>query len=300
MNAKIIKYYDDLYLIKLSSNLLGFENFLGAWVFKDGKTNFLLDPGPASTINQVTSALKELNIKIDYILLTHIHLDHSGGVGDIADCFPEAFIVCHKSALPHLENPENLWKGSLKVLGDTARKYGRIKPVDKKQLIDSEKFSYNNLKALNTPGHAPHHVSYIYDKYLFAGEAAGISLSYKNIEYSRPATPPKLFFEKTVKSVQKLIEYKPEMICYGHLGLKKDAAARLKKHIDQLYLWKKIIKNEMKNFDDENFFSNCIDIILKKDNNIKGLQNISSDMQKREHFFITNNIKGYVGYLQYS
>ncbi len=301
METKITELYDDLFLIELVPQIRGFDNFIGAWVYLGDKT-FLVDPGPSSTASALLNTLKKINVtNIDYILLTHIHMDHSGGVGDIAANFRKTPIVCHKAGITHLENPERLWKGSVKTLKDKAYAYGEIKPVDKNQLVDAENFSSMHVTPIITPGHSSHHVSFIIDRYLFAGEAGGVSLSInQNTEYLRPATPPKFFLETSVESIDKLVKYNPEKICYGHFGIKDNAVENLQKHKEQLYLWKEIIQKEMNSSykeDLEALFSSCFARFLAEDPLLAGFNQLNNDKKERERFFINNSINGFIGYL---
>ncbi|MEJ2222588.1 MAG: MBL fold metallo-hydrolase, partial [Desulfobacterales bacterium] len=109
---KIEKIDDDLFLIPLTPPMTGFGNFFSAWLYK-GEITCLIDVGPSSAAPDLLQALGELNIDhLDYILLTHIHLDHAGAVAEIAEVFPQAPIVCHPSALSHLAEPSRLWDGT--------------------------------------------------------------------------------------------------------------------------------------------------------------------------------------------
>ena len=90
---KIHTIEDNLSLIELVPPIAGFDRFIGAWLYQD-QFSFLIDVGPAITVPDLLSALTELNItKLDYILLTHIHIDHAGGIGDIARHFPKTPII---------------------------------------------------------------------------------------------------------------------------------------------------------------------------------------------------------------
>ena len=90
----------------------------------------LVDPGPASTIPYLVERLDELGIRtIDYILLTHIHLDHAGGTGQLLRHFPGAKVNCHPKGIPHMVAPQKLWEESIKVLGKVAEAYGEMAPV---------------------------------------------------------------------------------------------------------------------------------------------------------------------------
>ncbi|MCK7504193.1 MAG: MBL fold metallo-hydrolase [Desulfobacterales bacterium] len=100
----------------------GFADFISAWLVQ-GRPSFLVDVGPASTAGQLLAALDTLGVtRLDYILLTHIHLDHAGAIGQVARRFPAARIVCHEKGIPHLVDPTQLWEGTRKVLGAGGRR----------------------------------------------------------------------------------------------------------------------------------------------------------------------------------
>ena len=298
LDAKINPVSDDLFLITLPPPIPGFDDFIGCWLYR-GNISFIIDPGPSVTSNALARALQELKIsRLDYIFLTHIHIDHAGGVGDIAAHFPESPIICHKTGIPHLVDPSRLWEGSVKTLGETAKAYGPIKPVSSDRLIQADEFNSDLISPVFTPGHSPHHVSYLTEKYLFAGEAGGVFLSLDSgREYLRPATPPKFFLEISTDSIDALIDKNPMSICYAHHGIKENAVEMLNRHRNQLLLWKEIIKKEIRNNNDD-FFTSCFNRLLKEDPLLAGFSHMSQPVQKREQEFIINSIKGYEGYLR--
>ena len=105
MTAKIDQITDDLYLLTLVPPIPGFEAFICSWLYK-GDQVFIVDVGPAVTADDLITALQTLDVfGLDYILLTHIHLDHAGGIGEIAQAFPGTPIVCHPAGIPHLIDP---------------------------------------------------------------------------------------------------------------------------------------------------------------------------------------------------
>ena len=226
--------------------MTGFASFISAWLYR-GKITCLIDVGPSSTAPDLLRALQELKIdQLDYILLTHIHLDHAGAIGEIAEAFSQTPIVCHPAALSHLVDPTRLWQGSKKVLGSMALNYGPIQPVAEDRLLESNKFHNELIIPILTPGHAAHHVSFQTDKYLFAGETGGVHIPLpENRFYLRPATPPKLFLDIALESVNALIASRADTICYGHFGIQKDAVKMLQTHREQLLLWERLLKDEL-------------------------------------------------------
>ena len=126
MTAKIDNISDELDLITLNPPLESFGDFISAWLYR-GEISFLVDVGPSSTADALLNALRNLNVdRLDFILLTHIHLDHAGAVGEIAAVYAQTPIICHPAAIPHLIDPARLWAGTQKVLGSMADTYGPI------------------------------------------------------------------------------------------------------------------------------------------------------------------------------
>jgi glyoxylase-like metal-dependent hydrolase (beta-lactamase superfamily II) len=177
MKARIDQIEEDLSLVTLNPPIDGFEDFISSWLYR-GETCFLVDVGPASTADGLIKILDEANVDhLDYILLTHIHLDHAGAIGEIATAFAQTPIICHPAGIPHLVEPARLWEGTKKVLGSKAEGYGPIKAVARQRFVDAGHFESEALVTLITPGHAAHHVSYRTKNYLFAGDRHAFSLT---------------------------------------------------------------------------------------------------------------------------
>jgi glyoxylase-like metal-dependent hydrolase (beta-lactamase superfamily II) len=299
LNAKIQKIAGDLFLIPLTPPIKGFNEFISAWLYC-GKTTCLVDVGPSATAANLLRALQELNIcDLDYILLTHIHLDHAGAIAAIANAFPQTPIVCHEAGISHLIEPSRLWKRTQKVLGPMALSYGPIHPVSSNRLSDASEFYAESVTALITPGHATHHVSYQTDNYLFAGETGGVYLCLpQNKIYLRPATPAKFFLNIALKSVDTLIACQPKTICYGHFGINDEAHKMLQKHRNQLLFWETLIRDEIKDCKAKDRIAVCLKRLLKEDPLLAGFDQLRPDIQQREKYFLQNSINGYLGYLE--
>jgi glyoxylase-like metal-dependent hydrolase (beta-lactamase superfamily II) len=298
LNARVQKIADDLFLIPLGLPLAGFGEFISAWLYR-GKITFLVDVGPSSTATGLLGVLQELNIDhLDYILLTHIHLDHAGAIGQITDAFPQTPIVCHHASISHLTEPSQLWEGTKKVLGSMALTYGPIQPVDANRLADVKHFRAEGITPIITPGHAAHHVSYQTDSYLFAGEAGGIYISLPQRKYYlRPATPPRFFLDIALRSVDALIASQPKKICYSHFGIHADAPIMLAAHRKQLLFWEKLIRDEIQSCTANDRTSVCLKRLLKEDPLMANFDQLTPDIQERETYFLKNSINGYLGWL---
>ncbi|MBI9076152.1 MAG: MBL fold metallo-hydrolase [Desulfatibacillum sp.] len=290
----------ELTLIPLDQQLRGFHSFIGAWLYQ-GDATFLVDVGPAATVPLLCQALEELEVttSLDALLLTHIHIDHAGGAGDFSRRFPRTPVVCHPKALPHMGDPERLWQGSLKTLKDTARAYGPIKAVPKENLVSSRDFSGLGVQVLDTPGHAVHHVSYVKEDILFAGETGGVRVDVPGKgTWLRPATPPRFLMEVSSASLDILMDTPHNIYCYGHFGaVKGNNTPLLAAHKEQLKLWAEVVGEQMA-LSEESLEARCLEVLLARDPNLSVYPHLPDDVRHREHGFMENSIRGIAGYLR--
>lgn len=284
-------------LVEIPQDSPGFNQFIGAWVCQ-GKTNFIVDVGPANTATRLVNALESLGIDtIDYILLTHIHIDHAGGLANVLERYPAARVICHEKAIPFLVDPSRLWAGTLSVLGETALMYGRPGPVEENRLIPHRQSDIDGLAILETPGHAAHHLSFSFGGRLFAGEAAGNYMAFSNGAYLRPATPPRFFMAAHIQSLKRLLTLDDQILCYGHFGEAPHSHEMLDRFHSQLHRWKEIILKELTK-GEENPIPGCMKMLLENDPELKLFDNMPSPMRRREKFFLSNSINGYIGFLR--
>ena len=293
-------YDDQVYRIALPVPIDGFEGFISAWVHAADPV-CIVDAGPAVSSRALLSSLEQLGIdRIDYILLTHIHIDHAGGVKSLSDAFPDTPVVCHPKGIAHVAAPERLWQGSLKTLGKIAETYGPIEAVPEQRILGADRLQVQHLTAIPTPGHAAHHYSYKINDYLFAGEAAGNCLPLDDGGcYLRPATPPRFFLETHLQSLDRLIALNPDRVCFGHVGMQTDAGRLLAAHRDQLLRWKEMIQPffESRQDNEAATLEACRDHLIENDPLLSGFSSLPTSVQERERGFIINSIKGYFGYL---
>ena len=197
----------DISKIEIRPVLPGFHQFISNWLIRDD-VNILVDVGPANGGPGLLEDLRALDLdRLDYVLITHIHMDHCGALSQVLECYPDARVICHEKAVPHLQDPARLWEATQKILGKIGAAYGAPGPVPVEKLEPHPEASLKGLGVIETPGHAVHHLSFVYKGALFAGEAGGNYARVGNGEYLRPATPPKLFLDVFLKSVDRLLRW---------------------------------------------------------------------------------------------
>jgi glyoxylase-like metal-dependent hydrolase (beta-lactamase superfamily II) len=282
-------------LMQIKQDMPGFDHFFGSWV-SQGEINIVVDAGPASAAAGLVESLDAMGVNtVDYVFLTHLHIDHCGGLAELLDHYPMAKVICHENGLKYLPDPSKLWTASLAALGDVAEAYGPPKPVAKERIIPHKESNLKDLVVLETPGHAAHHLSFSYRNRLFAGEAGGNYLVVDGTEYLRPATPPRFFFDVCVQSIDKLLSMEDQPIYYAHFDRAESSHRLLRMFRDQLMQWKRVIYDQMQK-DNDDLVRRCMDTLLAKDPNLKAFESMDTYAKKRERFFMVNSIKGFIGF----
>ena len=288
--------YNECRLIEIKQELLDFDQFIGSWFYR-GDINFVVDVGPANSVFRLINALAEMKIEnIDYVFLTHIHIDHAGGLARFLEHFPMAKVICHEKGIQHLVDPKKLWKGSVKVLGEIAELYGPLSPVAESFFISQNDTLNKDIVVIDTPGHSAHHLSFVYNGNLFSGEAGGNYFRVQGKEYLRPATPPKFFLTTFLSSIEKLLQLGDMQICYAHFGKADSSHEMLKRSRNQILNWQKIIRRERLS-DSNDLIERCVESLLSEDPELNAFPYMDAFVQKREIFFFQNSIKGYLHYL---
>ena len=278
--------------------LPGFRQFISSWLYSGERFNLLVDPGPLSTIPHLVSELERLGVKrLDYILLTHIHIDHAGGTGALLQRFPEAKVICHPDGIRHLVAPEKLWEGSRKVLGpELAAAYGEIVAVPEQSILFEEEIGVTSVRAFLTPGHAQHHCCYLLDDLLFAGEVAGVRSVVPDGIFIRPATPPRFILEVALASVERMMALRPKRMVFAHYGMVFTAEEHLEIARNQLLLWTKgaaAVSKVAEAEREEAMFT----WLLEHDEHYRNINQLPEDIRARERYFFGNTYRGMAEYV---
>ncbi len=284
--------FPGLFLLDLPQEKAGFRMFISAWFFKDrAGRNVLVDPGPASTIPLLKSLLDKMGETLDIILITHIHLDHSGGLGQLLQHFPQAEVIAHAKGHRHLAQPERLWDASVDTLGDVAVMYGQPVSIPAASIMETD--DKNIIEVFLTPGHASHHLSFRTEfggrKFLFAGEAAGSYIPLGQDKFwCRPATPPVCNPQVFLNSIAFLKSQLAgdEILCYAHWGAVEDAKARLDWSEEQLSFWVETISRHKDEAPEA-----LVERLVQTDERLQGVK-LPEDLDKKERSFMKNSVKG--------
>ena len=241
----------------IGSGVRQIDTLLGGWervtagYLIEGPAPVLVETGSQSSVGELLTALDDLGVAPDAlagIAVTHIHLDHAGGVGDVARAFPNATVYVHERGARHLVDPSRLVASAATVYGDLLDSlYGRLDPTPAERvhvLADGEQIRIGpdrTLTTVDSPGHAKHHLA-LHDSesgILFAGDAVGVRLPDAGI--LRPATPPPDFdLDQALASLDRFAERHPSGIALAHFGLVPDPAEILEEAHDILRRWAEV------------------------------------------------------------
>ena len=202
----------------------------------------VVDTGSNRSLSFVQGALKKLGLTsecVDYVILTHVHLDHAGGAGSMMRAFPAAHLVVHPRGARHMIDPSKLVAGAADVYGKEAlaRLYGEILPIDAGRVQEAEHgfridLAGRDLLCINTPGHARHHICVVDSRSgnVFSGDTFG--LSYRELDtagrqFVFPTTTPVQFDPVALHaSVDLILSYQPKVVYLTHYSELRDVDQR--------------------------------------------------------------------------
>ncbi len=213
----------------LDVKLFGADNLSCSYLI-DAAEPALIETGPATVFDTLRDTLTARGVEPKHVVLSHIHLDHGGGIGHIAELFGDTTIWVHDIGAPHIVDPSRLVASARRLFGDALdTMYGEPKPVDEARIKIIDEGSViplgdRELHVLYTPGHARHEVT-LFDpdsRVAFVGDTAGVCYG---DAWQKPATPPPEFdLDAALDSIGRVQALRPELICFTHFGPANESA----------------------------------------------------------------------------
>lgn len=240
----------DVWLV--DTRMGGYDGITAGYLIR-GDRPCLVETGAARSAGDVVRELAGLGVgpqDLATIAVTHIHLDHAGGVGDLAAAFPRAQVVVHEAGARHLADPERLMRSARLVFGDVLDEiFGDLRPTDAARirvLADGDSVDLGGgrtLGSFDSPGHARHHVGLLDSLTgdLYTGDAAGVWTP--ETGDLRPATPPPDFdLDAALDSLERMRERRPTRLLFSHFGPVTDVDTTLDRSVEELRLWVELVR----------------------------------------------------------
>ena len=225
----------------------GYSGITAGYLIASGRP-CLVETGTARSAPAVQRALDALGIgpnDLATIAVTHIHLDHAGGVGDLAAAYPSAEVVVHQRGARHLADPSKLMRSARMVFGDLIETvFGVLAPTDAlriRAVDDVGEIDLGGGRTLTTyysPGHAQHHVGLLdsLSGDLYVGDAAGVFIPETGA--IKPSTPPPDFdLDTALSSLQHFVDLAPQRLLFSHFGPVDDVGPALEEAAEELKMW---------------------------------------------------------------
>ena len=219
-----VKHCTDVYCV--DTRMYDISEY-GSVYLIDAERPALVDTGVGANHEHILNMFEKVGVAredLAYILVTHVHLDHAGGAGFLAETCPNADVCVHEIGARHLVDPGGLVEGTKRAVGDQWQYYAEPDPVPEERIIeltdgDSVDLGDRTLDVHHAPGHAPHQVILHddLDDAVFAADAAGIWLpSLQKVYTASP--PPNFDLEQAVEDAAMIADLNPEVLLYAHYG----------------------------------------------------------------------------------
>ena len=234
-------------VFQIDTRMAGYQGITAGYLIR-GSRPCLVETGTAPSAPVVRKALASLGIgseDLATVVVTHIHLDHAGGVGDIAAMYPAAEVVVHRKGARHLADPSRLMASARRVYGDALDVlFGVLAPVPASRIAALDDVGTvdlgdgRRLDSHYSPGHAKHHVGLIdsLSGDLYVGDAAGVYIP--ETGDLRPATPPPDFDpEVALASLRMFSALRPARLLFSHYGPVDDVDAILARSAEEILVW---------------------------------------------------------------
>lgn len=250
-------------LVAIDCEMAGMTQVVAAYVVP-GEKVAVIETGPATVASTLTKGLEQLGIGRDdvaYFVGSHIHLDHAGGAGDIAEMFPSATIVVHREGARHMADPSKLMASAYRVFGERLdRLFGPLRAVPPDRLMavdDGDRLDLGHgrlLEIVYAPGHAKHHMA-IQDSetgVLFVGDSMGVYMPEADV--LRPATPPPDFdLALALQSLDRYRTVSPTGLYLTHFGPAPADRDLLSLARERLVRFGEIVREAMQESEDLDF-----------------------------------------------
>ena len=244
MKPEIIKFDNGIYQIDVMME--GKPNRMSCY-YIDSKDPILIEVGPSNSFPYLVAGLNSLGIEgVRRSAITHLHLDHVGGIGHVVEKYKDHFVHIHELGLKHLPNPEKLWKSVSSIYTEEwlSENWGKIKPTpigNIQALTDGYNFKLEEgrtLTSLYSPGHAKHHYTF-YDnisKTIFMGDTLG--LIYPHGNFVQPNLPPPDFNRETlIDTLENIASLELEYVAIAHFGIHSNPYELINNAIDSIDQW---------------------------------------------------------------
>ena len=235
-------------VFQIDTRMAGFDGITAGYLIRADRP-CLVETGTAPSAPVVRDALARLGIgagDLATVVVTHIHLDHAGGAGDIAAMFPAARIIAHQRGARHLADPSRLMASARMIYGDALdRLFGVLAPVPAERIValgdalgTVDLGGGRRLDSHYSPGHAKHHVGLLDSESgdLYVGDAAGVYLP--DTGDLRPATPPPDFdLDTALASLRRFAALQPARLLFSHYGPVASVSETLDRSVEELTVW---------------------------------------------------------------
>ena len=234
-------------VFQIDTRMAGYSGITAGYLIRSDRP-CLVETGTAPSAPVVKQALAELGVRpgdLATIVVTHIHLDHAGGVGDLARMYPDAEVVVHERGARHLADPSRLMASASLVYGDELDGlFGKLAPTPPERIRAVERTGVvdlgagRRLESHYSPGHAKHHVGLIdsVSGDLYVGDAAGLYVPETGDQ--RPATPPPDFdLDVALDSLRMFAALRPARLLFSHYGPVAAVDEVLDRSAEEIRLW---------------------------------------------------------------
>lgn len=231
---------------------LGYPHIIATAILHGDSGVALVDPGPTTTLDTLTANLRAQGITlrdVTELIITHIHLDHSGATGHLVRANPRMRVYVHTIGAPHLIDPSRLIASASKLYGDDMQRlWGEILPVRAESvhpLQGGERIvaAGRELRVTYTPGHAKHHVSYLDEAsgVAFVGDTLGIRRP-PSTYVMPPTPPPDIDLNAWEDSVHRILEWSPTTVFLTHFGPYDNPQPHAEQLVTQLRQWAELAR----------------------------------------------------------